>query len=469
LASLLRSHARQLHTLALSMDLLLSVAIFVIFASEYVSGPLTRETALRLGGLALVSCFSWPLMLDQFHLYGSQRRHELHEIAGKLALSAGAVTLLMVGVWWLLAPPVPLSLPVQCVVAQLATLGTLRLLVWGGLRVVRKRGRNFRNVLIFGTGGRAAQTGLEIDRHAGWGLRVLGYVDDRDTPVDPRIRTDQVHKLWELEDLLREHVIDEALLACPRSMIATMAPAVAVLSEAGVPVTLLSDLFGDLVPPPRMTRFGAMPALSFAPVHHGRLELALKRVADVLGASVLLVGATPLIGLAALVIRLTSPGPVIFRQVRSGLHGHTFEMLKLRTMFVDAEARKADLLELNEMDGPVFKIANDPRITPVGRFLRRFSIDELPQLWNVLRGDMSLVGPRPPLPSEVSQYRNRDRRRLSMRPGLTCLWQVGGRNEVGFEDWVRLDLEYIDRWSLRTDLRILARTPSAVFRAKGAS
>jgi len=144
-------------------------------------------------------------------------------------------------------------------------------------------------------------------------------------------------------------------------------------------------------------------------------------------------------------------------------------MLKLRTMFVDAEARKADLLELNEMDGPVFKIANDPRITPVGRFLRRFSIDELPQLWNVLRGDMSLVGPRPPLPSEVSQYRNRDRRRLSMRPGLTCLWQVGGRNEIGFEDWVRLDLEYIDRWSLGSDLRILARTPSAVFRAKGAS
>jgi exopolysaccharide biosynthesis polyprenyl glycosylphosphotransferase len=466
---MLKSHARQLHTLTLSMDLLLSIAIFVVFASAHVRAPLSTEALMRLGGLALVSCFAWPLMLDQFQLYGSQRRRELHEIAGRLALAAGAVTLLTAGVWWLLAPPVPISLPVACGAAQLLTLGTLRLTVWGGLRMVRKRGRNFRNVLIFGTGERAAQVGIEIGRHPGWGLRVLAYVDDRDTPMDERIPTERVRKLWELEELLRDHVVDEALLACPRSMIATMAPAVAILSEAGVPVTLLSDLFGDLVPPPRVTSFGAMPALSFAPVHHGRVELGLKRFADVIGSAVLLAATAPVLGLAALAIRLTSPGPVLFRQVRSGLYGHTFEMLKLRTMYVDAEARKADLLELNEMDGPVFKIANDPRITPLGRFLRRFSVDELPQLWNVLRGDMSLVGPRPPLPSEVSQYRNRDRRRLSMRPGLTCLWQVGGRNEIGFDDWVRLDLEYIDRWSLGSDLRILARTPSAVFRAKGAS
>jgi exopolysaccharide biosynthesis polyprenyl glycosylphosphotransferase len=311
--------------------------------------------------------------------------------------------------------------------------------------------------------------GLEIARRPSWGLRVLAYVDDRDTPVDDRIPVEQVHKLYELETLLCGNVVDEALLACPRSMMATIAPAVAVFSEAGVPVTLLSDLFGDLVPPPRVTRFGTLPALSFAPVHHGRIGLALKRCADVLGALVLLALAAPVIGLAALAIRWTSPGPVFFRQMRSGLNGHPFEMLKLRTMYVDAERRKADLIELNEMDGPVFKIAKDPRVTPVGRFLRRFSIDELPQLWNVLRGDMSLVGPRPPLPAEVSQYRNRDRRRLSMRPGLTCLWQVGGRNEVGFDDWVRLDLEYIDRWSLGSDLRILARTPSAVLRARGAS
>jgi len=466
---MLKTHARRLHTLTLSVDLLLSMGLFAIFASAQLSEPMEAEALLRLAGLALVSCFGWPLMLDQLDLYGSQRRQPLAAIAGRLAVAAGVVTLATVGVWWLLAPPVPLSLPVACGAAQLLTLGSVRLLVWGGLRLVRSRGRNFRNVLILGTGERAAEVGREIGRRPGWGLRVLAYVDDRDTPVDDRVPADRVRKLWELEDLLRDHVVDEALLACPRGMLATMAPAVSVLSEAGVPVTLLSDLFGDLVPPPRVTRFGAMPALSFRPVHHGRIALALKRAADVAGSGLLLLATAPVVAVAALAIRWSSPGPILFRQTRSGLNGHPFEMLKLRTMYVDAEARKGDLLELNEMDGPVFKIANDPRITPVGRFLRRFSIDELPQLWNVLRGDMSLVGPRPPLPAEVFQYRNRDRRRLSMRPGLTCLWQVGGRNEIGFDDWVRMDLEYIDRWSLGSDLRILARTPRAVIRARGAS
>ena len=466
---MLKTHARQLHTLILSVDLLLSGAVYVAMVSLFGAFAGGEEQMLRLVGLGVVACFAWPIALDQFDLYGSQRRSGVVSACLRLAMAATVVTGLMVGTWALVRPAVAFSLPVAVGCAQFLVLGTLRVGIWSALRAVRRRGRNYRNVLIFGTGQRAAQVGAEIQRNPAWGLKVVAYVDDRDTPVDERISSDQVHKLWDLEDLLRDHVIDEALLACPRSMMGTIAPAVAILSEAGVPVTLLSDLFGDMVPPPRVTQFGSMAALSFAPVHHSRIELGVKRAIDVVIGSLVCLAAAPIVGLAALAIRFTSPGPVFFRQVRSGLHGHTFEMLKLRTMYVDAEARKADLLELNEMDGPVFKIQNDPRITPVGRFLRRFSIDELPQLWNVLRGDMSLVGPRPPLPSEVSQYRNRDRRRLSMRPGLTCLWQVSGRNTIGFDDWVRLDLEYIDRWHLAQDARILLRTPSAVFRAKGAS
>jgi len=144
-------------------------------------------------------------------------------------------------------------------------------------------------------------------------------------------------------------------------------------------------------------------------------------------------------------------------------------MLKLRTMSVDAEQRKEELAALNEMDGPVFKMQDDPRVTPVGRVLRRWSIDELPQLWNVLKGDMSLVGPRPPIPDEVRQYATSERRRLSMRPGITCLWQVNGRNAIGFADWVKLDVEYIDNWSLSLDLEILAKTVPAVLNKTGAS
>jgi len=204
-------------------------------------------------------------------------------------------------------------------------------------------------------------------------------------------------------------------------------------------------------------------------VHHSRAALWFKRVMDVASATAMLLLLSPVLAIAAIAIKLDSPGPVLFRQKRCGLNGRIFDVLKLRSMYIDAEKRQAELVELNEMDGPVFKIRNDPRITRVGRWLRRLSIDELPQLWNVLRGEMSLVGPRPPIPGEVDQYDVRQRRRLSMRPGLTCLWQVGGRNTIGFTEWVQLDLEYIDRWSLLLDLAILMRTLPAVVRGTGAS
>ena len=160
---------------------------------------------------------------------------------------------------------------------------------------------------------------------------------------------------------------------------------------------------------------------------------------------------------------------MLFRQTRCGLNGRRFTLYKFRTMVADAEWRRQELLHLNEMDGPVFKVRNDPRVTRLGRLLRKFSLDELPQLWNVLRGDMSLVGPRPPIPEEVDQYERWQRRRLSMKPGLTCLWQVNGRNAVDFESWMELDLEYIDSWSLSLDLKILLKTIPVVLSGKGAS
>jgi len=173
---------------------------------------------------------------------------------------------------------------------------------------------------------------------------------------------------------------------------------------------------------------------------------------------------------AALAIKITSPGgPIIFRQKRSGMNGRVFTLYKFRTMVPNAEALKASLEAKNEMDGPVFKIRNDPRVTRVGRILRKLSIDELPQLWNVLRGDMSIVGPRPPIPAEVERYERWQRRRLSMRPGITCIWQVSGRNNVDFKRWMEMDLEYIDNWSLALDFKILLKTIPAVLSSRGAS
>jgi len=241
-------------------------------------------------------------------------------------------------------------------------------------------------------------------------------------------------------------------------MLVTLGPVISLCSDVGLPVSVMTDLFGDYVPQPRMRELGNRSALTFAPVHHSQSQLKVKRLLDIAGALVGLVLSAPLIAVAGTMIRITSPGPILFKQVRCGLYGRSFTMLKLRTMVENAEDQQDEIRHMNEMEGPVFKIERDPRITAVGRFLRAFSIDELPQFWNVLVGDMSLVGPRPPVPSEVAEYEHRERRRLSMRPGLTCLWQVRGRNQIGFDEWVKLDLEYIDSWSLSQDIKILAQT-----------
>jgi exopolysaccharide biosynthesis polyprenyl glycosylphosphotransferase len=199
-------------------------------------------------------------------------------------------------------------------------------------------------------------------------------------------------------------------------------------------------------------------------------QALVKQVIDFIWALLLLLGFSPVMLISALLIRVTSRGPIFFRQQRAGLNGHPFTMLKFRSMVTDAEQHKQELEMLNEMTGPVFKVTHDPRITPIGRFLRKFSLDEFPQLLNVLRGEMSLVGPRPLPVDEVKRFDDlAHRRRLSVKPGITCLWQVSGRNNVtDFKDWVRLDLEYIDNWSLWLDLKILLRTIPVVFLGTGA-
>lgn len=351
--------------------------------------------------------------------------------------------------------------------AQMGALGVSRLILVGFLHMLRRRGRNFRHVLVIGTGPRARELSETIARHPEWGLHIAGYVDDGEYHSDPQIPSDRIFKLIDFAHVLRDRVVDEVIVAGPRSMIAFLGPAVEACSSAGVPFTLMTDLFGDYLPPPQVRYFATREALTFAPVHHHALPLGIKRTVDLLGAGLGLLLAVPAIVLAALAIKLDSPGPVFFKQIRSGLNGRPFAMYKLRTMVNGAEADRNKILHLNEMDGPVFKIRRDPRVTRVGRFLRTFSIDELPQLWSVLSGEMSLVGPRPPTPDEVVKYETSERRRLSMRPGITCLWQVRGRNDLEFEKWVKLDLQYIDTWSLWNDAKILLMTVPVVLRGTG--
>ncbi len=470
---MLKDHGGRFYSLLIVLDVAVSAAIVFGFffgyplvtgldaGAEWVMTP-------RLMVTVLVACMAWPLTLQQLGLYESLRLTALDKVMTRLLIGGVAATLLLTATAFAVKAPVGPRFPLLFGLVQLGVLSALRLGVLGILRGLRRFGRNTRHVLILGSGPRAAAVHELIRVHPEWGLHVVGFVDGDSTPVDPTIPIDRCHKLIDVPSLLRDEVVDEVIIACPRSMLSQLIPAVAACGSAGVPFTLLADIFGDYLPPPAVTRFGSLAALRFAPVHHSPTGLVFKRGIDIVGAATLLFVTAPVIAAAGIAIRVNSKGPILFHQARCGLHGRRFPLLKLRTMCADAEAQQGDILHLNEMDGPVFKIQDDPRITSVGRILRRYSIDELPQLWSVLKGDMSLVGPRPPLPHEVAQYETFEQRRLSMRPGLTCSWQVGGRNEVKtFDEWVKMDLEYIDTWSVGNDLQILLKTIPTVLRGTG--
>ena len=470
---MLRDNAPRLRGLLSAADVASCAGIFVLVLTLAPGSERTlaavASAAWRLLALAMLSCLSWPLALLRWNLYVSRRRRSFASVLFDLMGAGGSFLLVVGAAAFLLRAPVDAIFPVYLTLGHLAVAGALRIALFGGLRLARRAGRNFRNILVLGSGPRAYEVGRKIGEHPEWGLRIVGYVDDGDVPTDSRVPRELVRKVLEVPELLRDEVLDEMIVACPRSMLAEIGAVVQACGLAGVPVTILADLFDDYLPPPRVGSFDSQATLCFAPVHHSQVRLGVKRALDVAGAAAGLLITAPVIALASVAIKLTSPGSVFFGQMRCGLNGRRFTMWKLRTMCADAEAKRAELIHLNEMDGPVFKIRNDPRITPVGRWLRRTSLDELPQLWNVLRGDMSLVGPRPPVPHEVAQYKTSERRRISMRPGLTCLWQVSGRNQISFQDWVKLDLEYIDKWSLSRDMGILLRTVPAVLRGRGAS
>lgn len=324
------------------------------------------------------------------------------------------------------------------------------------------------DVLIVGSGPRALTLYRSMFGVSGDGSRLLGFVDSVDGDVAPEIQSRLLGNLDVLEDILMRHAVDEVLIALPvRSRYTEIQRAIEICERGGVPARYLADAFQHRRNTEQLEE--TLITGVQAQVFRGDATLIIKRWLDVLLASVALTAALPVLGLAILAIKLTGPGPALFAQERYGLNKRRFKMYKLRTMVAGAEAQQALLEDRNEASGPVFKIREDPRITPVGRILRRLSIDELPQLVNVIRGDMSLVGPRPLPLRDVSRFSEPAlMRRFCVYPGITGLWQVSGRSEVGFDRWIALDLQYIDEWSLTLDLRILLRTVPAVLKGVGA-
>jgi exopolysaccharide biosynthesis polyprenyl glycosylphosphotransferase len=336
------------------------------------------------------------------------------------------------------------------------------------LRRARVRGFNFRTLAIVGDGPLPAQIAEVVREHREWGIQVAGFVPvTRDPGVAPPEPV--LGYLDEIAHIVDDNVIDEVIFAVDRLRLEQLEHAFACCEEAGVNTRIVLNFFPHKFSRLELDELDGFPMLAFHATSNAELELLVKRVVDVAIAGAALAVGAPVFLLVALAVRLSGPGPVVFVQRRVGLNGREFEMFKFRSMVPDAEARREGLLDRNEMSGPVFKIRDDPRVTAVGRFLRRTSLDEIPQFWNVLRGEMSLVGPRPPLPSEVVRYERWQRRRLSVKPGVTGMWQVSGRNEVDFDAWMRLDLSYIDQWSLWLDLKIFVLTIPAVLFRRGSS
>lgn len=353
------------------------------------------------------------------------------------------------------------------------------------LRFWRRRGKNYRNVIVCGIGEQALRVGKEVMSRPELGIRIRAFASLAEYSPERQKLLEQfradlrnlgfrnighfIHGTGALSKAIETYAIDEVIFTDVVEVLPQVEEMVLVCSEQGVRTTIAADLFSIGLIKSGISYFGGMPLIHFQTPPGDRWELGVKRSIDVIVSAFLLLLLSPLMALIAAAIKATSHGPIIYSQKRVGLNGRLFDMHKFRSMIADADRELDKLRSLNEMKGPVFKMKNDPRVTAIGRWLRRLSLDELPQLWNVLVGEMSLVGPRPPVPGEVSLYERKDRRRLSMRPGLTCTWQVSGRNEIkDFDSWVKLDLEYIDNWSLSRDLLLLCRTIPAVLFGTGA-
>ena len=335
------------------------------------------------------------------------------------------------------------------------------------IRAFRRRFGTARFVMVVGSSERARRIGQALEQSSAYGVRLMGFLDDEPGHVQLS-RSYEQFPLSTLPDLLQRRVIDEIIFAVDSERLREMEYFFLLCDEEGVRTRVALDFFPHVNSQVYLGALGATPLLTFSAAPDDEIRLLVKRITDVLLALAALVLLLPFMLVIALVITLSSPGPAIFRQERCGLNGRRFTVYKFRSMLDNAEEMKASLMHLSSKS-TAFKMADDPRVTRIGWFLRKFSIDEWPQLWNVLKGDMALVGPRPAVPSEVDLYRRWQRRRLRMRPGLTCLWALEGRDALDFETWMKMDMQYIDNWSLALDWKIILRTIPRVVAGKGAN
>lgn len=433
--------------------------------------PLTQPTIAKHIGFLLLYAGFLILSCVVYEVHSGKRRRTANHEQIALLKAIGMAALLESAVIFLSGVK-GISREVVVDTVLLSTAAMVALRFARGKRVVD--GLDRRNVLIVGAGRMARDLERLVSGNRHLGLAVKGFLDRRQNVAgefypERRRRDGDFSILGRIEDLpriVRSHFIDEILITTPedRGLVKEL---IIEARRQGIDARVVPDLYDGLGSSAPIEYLGHIPLMSFCHQTTPTAGLIMKRLIDIAFASLLLMLLSPLLAIVALMVKLTSDGPVLYRSIRIGKKGRDFICYKFRTMVANAEELRDSLHHLNEREEILFKISNDPRVTPAGRFLRKFSIDELPQLLNVLKGDMSLVGPRPPMPSEFEQYALDHLRRLDVVPGITGLWQVAARKDPSFESYIALDTQYVDNWSIWLDCKILVRTIAVVLAGTG--
>lgn len=473
---MLKQHPKILGYTAQIVDIIvLVVAFFLAFpVREWVIQWLPYGSRVDIGpfiGLAFLHTFAWWMYSKLQGTYGPQRLMSFHSLVAKISRTAlfGTLTtfsIIYVTKW----TEVPRTLVLTTAFLSLAGLLLDKFLWLRFLEYLRKEGKGYSDVLIVGVTEIARNFVESTHKFSDWGLRIVGFLaNDSHAKVLTFCNAPILGGFKDLTRILHLHPVDEVIFALPTRDVEEAGEMMEICQMEGVKTRIISDFFRGFVFKASADVIHGIPIITYSPAPMKDWQLLVKRAGDLVVSFIGLALLTPLFIIISLLVKLTSGGPVFYRWKVMGLNKRPITSYKFRTMVANADQLKQKLWERNEMKGPAFKMQKDPRITRVGGILRKFSVDELPQLWSVLKGDLSLVGPHPPLQSEIHRFEDWHRRKLSVKPGLTCLWQVNGRGKVtDFDEWVKMDLQYIDNWCLWLDLRILLNTVPAVLKGTGA-
>lgn len=468
---MLKEQAKLVSTINIAIDLITLLCAFLIaYWLRYLQGGLSN--VFHYLWILLVILPLWITLLHHFGFYSSKRMASIPRILVDLIKVHAVGGIVTSSIIFLITPrDFSRELLLLTLLFSFLLLTCVQVATRATLKFMRRLGYNYRNIVLVGMQKGAANLIELVEEHEEWGVRILGLIQPQAGEYPEFAHGHLVLGTMDhITDICKKHPVDEVIFCTTKDEFKfDVEEYVNELEEMGVTVRMVLNLYFKFNTRKDLSLFhGELPLMTFYPRTFDAGQLFFKRCLDVAGAYTGLILTGILFPFIALAIKLDSPGPLFFGQTRVRENGRTFRCWKFRSMYIDAEERKKELMALNEMKGAIFKIKDDPRITKVGKFLRKTSLDELPQFWNVLKGEMSLVGTRPPTPDEVEKYENWQRKRICIKPGITGLWQVSGRNQIqDFDDVVRLDLDYIERWSLSLDVYLLFKTIKVVFAREG--